>query len=129
MLEAHTFLRKVILEFYFSYTDDMPDKQYDLKTEQLEAYSSKTEIQLLLNAAFLPETIVDSVDKYVDKIFGSDTLYPIDENEYNVAIEVLEEAYEYMLDTAELMRYDIGIDVLHTKLRDRINPDEEKEDD
>jgi hypothetical protein len=114
--------RKEVLDFYHkNSTGQLSEEDFSAKIKFLEKYADALQDEVLIKSAFFPEEVVNALDDLLDKLFEDDNFFNVEEEELNDTLKVLDETYEILLQVAEVMREDMGIDALNTQLADRIH--------
>jgi hypothetical protein len=122
MRETQSAFRKEIDGIYAKHTLETLTNEDIAQTLLVVArYADKAQIDLQVDAAFLPSTVVGGIQEYIDKLFGADFIFNVEETEYAETIEHLNNLENKLYEIAEAMRADLGIDKLGKRLIKRVN--------
>ncbi len=103
------FKNKEVTEEYVEKSADIIDKKADMLQDELASL-----------VAFLPQNITQQIDKVLDLIYGNALGDDISQDEYNATQDALNKIADEMDVVERIMIEDIGIDIIHNRLKRRI---------
>ena len=114
------FVEEKIQEYEAVLYDTPKDKEeLEAIEDELEDELGSAEMKIFANSAFLPEVVVNEIEKLKDKLFETNFLENYKKGDYIQQLENLGKAEDIIFDIGEMMREDLGIDPLNIKLHSR----------
>lgn len=118
--QINSLFRKELETAQEQFKDETIDyKALEVLADELDVVSDSYQDKMLFVCSFLPENIILKLDDYLDHLYGDEFIFCTTETEFKEAEQSLNILDTIAADITELMRKDLGIEILHKRLERR----------